>query len=425
MTRTRARHVHRRQHIRNGAGSREPRFLILGPLEVSVDGTRLSLGGAVQERVLSVLPLEPGRVVPMARLIEAAWEGDPPTTASHQVRKAVSELRRRIPGDAVVSTEGSGYRATVTTAQLDLLEFNDRIRAAEQALRENRRTDAVAALEAALALRRGSGLAGQGGTVIESAVTVLEERWLVATEELFTLRLGMGLSGELVADLRIVVSEHPLRETLHGHLMLALYRTGRKAEALHEYARLREVLADQLGVEPVPQLARLHEEILRDDPGLVLPQPPRPPAAPEPPEARPAQVCTLPQPLSDFTGRSRELSELLACVDESDTSDDRSTRVVAVDGMGGSGKTSLAVRAAHQLADRFPDGQLHVDCADAPRVSSRWCRPARHSAICCARTASATTASPATRRPGPTCGAPRSPAADCCCSWTTPPRPNR
>ncbi|MEU4178510.1 BTAD domain-containing putative transcriptional regulator [Streptomyces sp. NPDC026589] len=334
------------------------RFRILGPLEASVGGARFSLGGAVQERVLSVLLLEPDRVVPMPRLIEAAWEDNPPATASHQVRKAVSELRRRL-GDAFISTEGSGYRIAVTAAHLDLLEFNDRIRAAEQALREGLRPEAATEFEAALALWRGAVLSGQGGAVIESAATVLEERRLVATEDLFDLRLGLGLGSELVADLRTVVSEHPLRETFHGHLMLALYRNGRKAEALHEYARVREILADQLGVDPGPPLTGLYEDILRDDPGLLLPQ--RPPAVEAVPPAPPLPVCTLPQALSDFTGRNKELAELLACADAVDGSDDRSTRVVAVDGMGGSGKTSLAVWAAHHLAERFPDGQLYVD----------------------------------------------------------------
>ncbi|MEU1122640.1 BTAD domain-containing putative transcriptional regulator [Streptomyces sp. NPDC005899] len=339
-------------------GAEDLRFGILGPLEASAGGTRLSLGGAVQERVLSVLLLEPGRVVPMPRLVEAAWENDPPATASHQVRKAVSDLRRRIPGDGVISTEGSGYRITVTAAQLDLLEFNDRVRAAEEALREDRRPEAAAELEAALALWHGAVLSGQGGAVIESAATVLEERRLVATEDLFDLRLALGQSGELVADLRTLVAAHPLRETFHGHLMLALYRTGRKAEALNEYARVREILADELGVDPGPPLAKLYEDILRDEPGLLLAQPP--PPAQERPPAQPLAVCTLPEPLPDFTGRQRELTELLGYARASDAGD-RSTVVVAVDGMGGSGKTSLAVWAAHQLADRFPDGQLYVD----------------------------------------------------------------
>ncbi|WP_406134573.1 BTAD domain-containing putative transcriptional regulator [Streptomyces sp. NBC_01089] len=350
------------ENAERGTTTRGLCFRILGPLEAAVSGKRLLLSGVVQERVLSMLLLEPGRVVPMPRLVEAAWE-DPPATASHQVRKAVSDLRRRLPDDGVILTDGSGYRMVVAPGQLDLLEFDARIRAAEQDLRDDRRPEAAARLDAALGLWRGSVLSGQGGSVIEAAATALEERRLVATEELYDLRLALGLSGELVAGLRMLVSAHPLRETFRSQLMLALYRTGRKAEALNEYGQVREFLADELGVDPGPPLTKLYEGILRDEPGLVLPWQESAPVPDEPP-APPVRVCTLPQPLADFTGRARELAELLNCVDAADLqegSDSRSARVVAVDGMGGSGKTSLAVWAAHRLADRFPDGQLHVD----------------------------------------------------------------
>ncbi|MFJ7626098.1 AfsR/SARP family transcriptional regulator [Streptomyces sp. NPDC097595] len=344
-------------------GTPELCFRILGPLEATAGGDRLLLSGVVQERVLSMLLLEPGRVVPMPRLVEAAWEEEPPATASHQVRKAVSDLRRRLPGDGVILTDGSGYRIVVSQAQLDLMEFDARIRAADEALREGRREETVTLLEAALGLWRGSVLSGQGGSVIEAAATALEERRLEATEGLCDLRLQLGVSGELVAGLRVLVAAHPLRETFRRQLMLALYRTGRKAEALSEYGQVREYLAEELGVDPGPPLTKLYEEILRDEPGLVLPRQGPPPAPDEPP-ASSVRVCTLPQPLADFTGRAGELAELLRCVAASerpDGTDNRAARVVAVDGMGGSGKTSLAVWAAHLLADRYPDGQLHVD----------------------------------------------------------------
>lgn len=379
------------------------RFNLLGSLEGWSDGNRLRLGGPIQERVLATLLLEPGRVVPVARLVEAAWEDEPPTTASHQIRKAVADLRRRIPGGSgLIATDGPGYRAVLEDGQLDLSLFQLHTRLAREALAAGRPSDAETELRTALGLWRGPVLSGAGGPVVEAAATALEERRLTAAEQLFQLRLEHGESAELVGDLRELVSAHPLRETLRGHLMLALYRSGRQAEALEEFGRVRELLVEELGVDPGPRLARLYEGILRDSPELAGPGAPEPPApdaarAPAPshapagastapssaepePARAPAQApaarqaagpapgaapCTLPYDLSDFSGRSRELGSLLAAAgnDHADGPDgaDARTRIVAVDGMGGTGKTALAVRVAHQLAEQYPDGQLHVD----------------------------------------------------------------
>ncbi|WP_239517707.1 BTAD domain-containing putative transcriptional regulator [Streptomyces sp. ICC1] len=278
--------------------------------------------------------------MPVTRLVEAAWEDEPPATASHQIRKAVADLRQRIPGGSdLIATDGPGYRAVLEDGQLDLSAFLLHTQRAREALAGGRAADAEAELRAALALWRGPVLSGAGGPVVESASTALEERRLTAAEQLFQLRLEHGESSELVGDLRELVAAHPLRENLRGHLMLALYRSGRQAEALEEFGRVRELLVEELGVDPGPRLGRLHEDILRDSPELAAP-------------------CTLPYDLADFTGRDRELADLLAAAGDGD---ETGTRIVAVDGMGGTGKTSLAVRAAHRLAERFPDGQLHVD----------------------------------------------------------------
>ncbi|MFE0579968.1 BTAD domain-containing putative transcriptional regulator [Streptomyces sp. NPDC058874] len=354
-----------------------------------------------------MLLLESGRVVPVTRLVEATWEQDPPVTAAHQVRKAVADLRRRIPaGTEVIATDGPGYRAVVTDDQVDLLEFDALTGKAGQALREGRRPAAAEALRSALALWRGSVLSGMGGRVIEAAATALEERRLAAADQFFDLSLALGESGDLISGLRALITQHPLRETLRGQLMLALYRSGRQAEALKEYGEVRELLVDELGIDPGPRLARLYEAILRDSPELAAPERPAaepaapagavpepdvpaPAAAPEPafpvpvpavgppapaervpgqPQAPPHAAatsgdapCTLPYDLPDFTGRTRELAELFDYARGSGRGGDRYARVVAVDGMGGMGKTTLAVRAAHQLADRYPDGQLHID----------------------------------------------------------------
>ncbi|WP_327070527.1 AfsR/SARP family transcriptional regulator [Kitasatospora sp. NBC_01302] len=355
------------------AGARSGlRFNILGPLEGWEDGRRLRLGGTIRERVLVTLLLEPGKVLPVSRLVAAVWSEDPPATASHQVRKAVAELRRSmLDGGEILVTEGPGYRAQIADGQLDLTEFAALVRTARQAAAAGRPTEAVEALRGALALWRGPVLSGAGGPVIQAAATALEERRLAAAEQLFELRLGLGESAELVVDLRQLVHQHPLRETLRGQLMLALYRSGRQAEALEEYSRVRELLVEELGIDPGPGLARIHQGILRDSPEPQALTPPPPPAPAEAPSAAahpapaapllppgPDSPSTLPYDLADFTGRERELAELVACARQEGGP---RTPIVAIDGMGGSGKTSLAVRAAHRLAAAYPDGQLHID----------------------------------------------------------------
>ncbi|WP_330458941.1 tetratricopeptide repeat protein [Streptomyces sp. NBC_00820] len=377
------------------------RFNILGALEGWSGTTRLRLGGAIQERVLTTLLLEPGRVVPVTRLVRAAWDDDPPATAPHQIRKAVADLRRRVPGGArVIVTDGPGYRAVVSGAELDLTEFTSYMGEASRALSEGSPGTAAEALRRALALWRGPVMAGAGSALIQAAGTALDERRLAAAERFFELRLDLGEAGELIGDLRDLIAQKPLRETLRARLMLALYRSGRQAEALEEYQRVRELLLEELGIDPGPRLSELYAAILREAPELTSPAfparpsagPPATPAAPTdaapstaapttadsapaPPAAAltvpaPSAVaraesahvpCTLPSDLCDFTGRKRELDALVDCVRGGREEGQRSSRIVAIDGMGGSGKTSLAVRAAHQVAADFPDGQLHLD----------------------------------------------------------------
>ncbi|GGU26831.1 AfsR/SARP family transcriptional regulator [Streptomyces lavendofoliae] len=399
------------------------RFHVLGTVEAWCAGERLRLGGVIQERILGTLLLEHGRVVPVTRLVEAAWDEAPPSSAGHQVRKAVSDLRRRIPGGAgVIVTDGPGYRAEGSGYELDLVEFADALRAAREAVTLGGHQEAADTLGRALALWRGPVMAGRGGRVIEAAAAVWEERRLAAAEQYYALRLGLGEADELVGDLRGLVSQHPLREALRGHLMLALYRAGRGAEALEEFRAVRALLAEELGIDPGSRLVALHERMLREDPALAAPEriadpaavavrvpagapgtpaagtggdagsdaagpgefsgpagpgtdgaPVRQVAAPDggrggtgtgaapstaPDPAHGQGIRALPYDLPDFTGRDEELESLLA---HARRPGGESTRVIAIDGMGGSGKTALAVHAAHRLAPYYPDGQLHID----------------------------------------------------------------
>ncbi|WP_310366355.1 AfsR/SARP family transcriptional regulator [Catenuloplanes atrovinosus] len=347
------------------------RFNILGSLEcVTADGELIPLGGPVPERVLVCLLLSPGRVITVDRLVTAAWGDDPPATAAHQVRKAVAGLRGRIPGGRkLIVTDGPGYRIVLGPGQLDLTIFTDLVRRAQDEADAGRPAPAVEALRDALALWRGPVLAGAGGTEIEAASAALEERRMVAAERFYELRLRLGESAELVGDLRYLVNDHPFRETLRGQLMLALYRSGRPAEALVEYDRLRTLLAGELGVDPGERLTELHQAILRNSPDLAAAGPPVR-AVPGPRHDAPGRhPCTLPYDLPDFTGRQQELARLVDGAGR--RTGERgpgpahgpgwSPRIVAIDGMGGSGKTSLAIRMAHLLADSYPDAHLHLD----------------------------------------------------------------
>lgn len=344
-----------------GAERRGLRFNVLGSLECLVDGHRIKLGGPLQERILTSLLLESGRTVSIDRLAETAWGESAPDTAKQQVRKAIADLRRRIPeGPALIVTEDAGYRVSVEPLQVDLHLFSRHVQKATSDRSEGEFSAAAGELRKALELWRGPVLNGTGGPVLGAASTVLEERRLAAVEELFALRLQLGEDSGIVSEIREFADAYPLREGLRAQLMLALYRAGRQAEALHEYAAMRDLLAEELGISPCPDLAGLFEKILRASPELDTPA-----QAPSAPSPRPSEdgarapenaPCTLPYELPDFTGRHLELRFLL---DRGQAGE--GARIVAVDGMGGAGKTTLIVRAAHRLAASYPDGQLYID----------------------------------------------------------------
>jgi DNA-binding SARP family transcriptional activator len=333
----------------------QPRFHVLGSLEVWNEEGPLPVKGVLRKRTLTMLLLAAGRVVPISRLVEAAWDEEPPESATHQIRKAVAELRRRIPqGFELIVTDGPGYRAVVGAEQLDLLRYQALLRQAYQALETGAQEQAAAQLRSALELWRGPVLAGAGGQVIDAISTALEEQRLAAAERLYELTIEAGEAASIIGELRSLAGQYQLRETLRSQLVLALYLTGQQAAALEEFAQIRDLLADELGIDPSARLAELHAYILRQDPSLTPPEraPSRVPAAPSPaPQA-------LPYDVPDFSGRTAELTWIREAVERTRAG---SPTVLAIDGMGGGGKTALALRAAHQLAERYPDGQLFVD----------------------------------------------------------------
>lgn len=324
-------------------------FDVLGSLEIRHNGESIPLTGVIKKRLLTILLLEAGRVVPVSRLVETAWETCAPETAFHQVRKTMAELRRRIPGgESVVLTSGPGYRVDLDENQLDLLRYRSLLRRGHAALEAADNDRAAHLLRTALRLWRGPVLDGEGGPIIEAVSSTLQEQHLDAAERLYGLLASMGEAASVLDELRSLVEENPLRENLRGQLMLTLYRTGQQAAALEEFRRIRELLADELGIDPGGELSELHERILRQDPSLAPPEQTSTPATPR----------LLPYDIPEFVGRDRELNRIRQVVDQARQ---EAPTILAIDGMGGSGKTALVIRAAHQLADHYTGGALFID----------------------------------------------------------------
>ncbi len=319
-------------------------FELLGTLRVQRDGERVDLGGLRQQRLLVMLLLSANKVVGADRLLEAMWDDEPPATARRQLHNAVAALRRSF-GTAkhLVVKDGPGYRITVDPHGVDAHRFTAMVASASAAAAGGRTAAAVELLEAALALWNGPALSGLTSPVFEIVAARFEENRLTATERLIGLRLDGGEASSLVPQLGELVSRHPLREETRKLLMLALHRCGRTADALNAYEQGRRMLRDELGVDPGASIRELYERILRDD----LPK--------RRPEAAPGRSF-LPYDTAHFTGRAEELRFLSAS-----RSAGTALSILAIDGMPGAGKTTLAVRLAHQLAHRFPEGHLYLD----------------------------------------------------------------
>ncbi|MFH0174723.1 BTAD domain-containing putative transcriptional regulator [Streptomyces cacaoi] len=343
-------------------------FLVLGSLELRESGTPIRVRGMRQQRLLALLLLNANRVVPMDALVDELWE-DPPSSARPQVHNAIRDLRRILSasdGTSLVTVD-VGYRLVVPEDAVDAHRFVSRVRAAKVAERENRYAEAVRLLQSAVDLWRGEAFAGIQCPAVSGAAVKLAEQRLTATEDLVALRLKLGETGSLVGELHALIAEYPLRDALRGSLMIALCRSGRQADALAVYDEGRRFLVDELGLEPSPRLRALHAEILADSPDLHGSGGPALAAAgAEPsddrrtgPSASPGNGRHyLPHDLTDFTGRTAELATLSAVAAQEPGG---SPVMVAIDGMGGVGKTTLAVRLAHRVTELYPDGQYFIN----------------------------------------------------------------
>jgi DNA-binding SARP family transcriptional activator len=241
---------------------------ILGPLELRTAGTAAALTGAKQRAVLATLALRPGRVVSVSDLIDSVWGDSAPDGAEHSLQQHVSALRKLL-GDAApaIVTRSPGYVLDAST--VDAEEFERTATRGFEAAAARRWRDAIACFEDALALWRGAALAdARDSERLSAAAARLDENRLVALEALYAARLEAGHSRELVAELEHLVAEHPFREGLRGQLMLALYRSGRQADALAAYQAARSVLVEELGIEPSAELRELEQQILAQSPSL-------------------------------------------------------------------------------------------------------------------------------------------------------------
>lgn len=325
---------------------------MLGPVQVWAGGRRLALDGAITETLLSALVIEADKVVPIAGLVDIGWGHEPPATVRRQVHNRLARLRTTLVSAGfpagVITADGHGFVLRTAGIHLDLAQFHEY---AHQAAAAPGPRQAVTALRTALGFWRGPAFGGLDSQRLLAIADQLAEQRLSAWERCLDLELQTGRHREVLAELVGLHRLHPARESLAAWLMLALYRCGRPAEALAVFATTRDHLAEELGVEPGPQLSTLYNDVSSNSPALQL----RPPDA----SVQTARaVNQLPMLTPTFVGRPDEIAVIVAALEPSA---DGGPRIVALSGMAGIGKTTLAVRAARQTLADFPDGCLYTD----------------------------------------------------------------
>ena len=328
---------------------------MLGPLEVWHDGEPLPITAPMQRALLASLLVRLGNAVSLDTIVGDLWGDVPPKTAVTTIRNYVRRLRTVFPDEVLRSTT-AGYRLSVSPDQVDVHRFNE-------AVAEARSRESVELFDQALALWRGEPLMNIGDVPLRAMqAPLLEEAYLAGVESAVDLRLSRGQHLEVVTDLTELNGRYPLRERLCHQLMVALYRSGRAAEALSHYRRIRNRLVTEVGMEPGADLRRLETAILREDPDLLTGMTGR--------DDSPGRAHTpkeLPPLRAPFLGREDEVAELVE-----QFSTDHAPVHCTIYGQGGCGKSALAARVGHELSGRYPDGTLYVDVGGStPGVPAR------------------------------------------------------
>lgn len=319
-------------------------ILVLGPVEVVARDQAVRLS-RLQRHVIAGLTVDCGRVLSVERLADSLWGEQQPSNARNRVQALVSSLRRQL-GDGVIITHPTGYSINVDAIFVDAVQF-------EEELDRGRTTNDLGVLNSGLARWRGPAFDSISDTHVDAAARRFDELRIQAVEALIEIRLANGCHVDVIPDLAGTLATHPFRERLRGQLMTALYRCGRTNDALETYRQGYELVATELGVDPGPELQALHRAMLAGDPSLLTPKTA---------SSSPA-VNQLPPATPTFVGREPELALIASAL----TMDRPAAgpAIVAIAGMGGLGKTSLAVRAARQSIDEFPSGCLFFDLRGA------------------------------------------------------------
>ncbi|MEU4103114.1 BTAD domain-containing putative transcriptional regulator [Streptomyces tanashiensis] len=345
------------------------RFGLLGSFVVEdAGGTPRPVGTPKARALLAVLLMRPDTLVSWDTVKTAMWGNSIPATARASLHNHVARIRRDLDDgggtESRIQVAPVGFRLRVAEDELDVSLFDGFLCRARAARLAKDWTAVEALTGSALALWRGEPLSDVALPDTERGPFVrrLEEARLQVLEWRYEADLHLGRHQGIAAELAELVAAHPLRETFHGQLMLALHRSGRQADALLAYDTARRTIRSELGVDPEPGLVELHRRILRLDPALAVPAAPEEPPAAVGTSASTARVPhQLPSAIADFTGREDELGRIVGELAVTDQPEGATVLVHRVSGGGGMGKTTLMVQAAHQIRARFPDGQIFLD----------------------------------------------------------------